>query len=228
MGAIPGARQELDRLGRLLREQMTELIDDLTPGGDLRLLFLDEPRVVDWHEPLRHQYASGFDGRRPAGVGAADIAARAAALLGAAGWDVTASREEAGGRARLVVTGRRDGCRIDVRVGDHWPIVWFEGRTPALALYEPQEFEWPEPVCTPENLTPGHVLCYECDGLGWCPACGGRSWVPSKSRGRTRCPECSTYRVCPICRGAGQLAISGLSPYQRGYYREELGERRDG
>ncbi|MFF3782068.1 hypothetical protein [Streptomyces sp. NPDC001933] len=50
MGPIPGAREELDRLGRALWAQLVELIDDLTPGSDLRLLFLDEPRIVDWQQ----------------------------------------------------------------------------------------------------------------------------------------------------------------------------------
>ncbi|QLE70312.1 hypothetical protein FGW37_00640 [Streptomyces rectiverticillatus] len=221
MGGIPGAREELDRLGRALRTQLVELINDLTPGSDLRLLFLDEPTIVDWHEPLRYQYGtSSFSGERPAHASAADIASRAATLLGSAGWEVATSQEDAGGRPRSVVTGRRDGCSIEIRVGHHRPVVYFDGRTPAMALYEPEEFQWPEPVCTAETVTPGYVLCYECDGLGWCPGCGGRGWVHDEVRGRKNCSACHRDRVCLICRGAAQLAISQLSPYQRGYYPE--------
>ncbi|MER5302528.1 hypothetical protein ABT039_24105 [Streptomyces lasiicapitis] len=227
MGAIPGAHDELKRLARALREQMVELITDLTPGSDLRLLFLDEPSIVDWHEPLWYQYSSGFDGKRPAGVGAADVASRAAALLRSAGWEVATSQETAGGNPRLVVSGRREGNEIDVRAGDHLAIVWFSARTPKMALYEPQEFEWPQPVCTPETVAAGSVLCYECDGLGWCPCCGGRSWVSSEAHGRKNCPLCYRERVCPICRGRGGLYISELSPYQRGFYAEQLSEDRD-
>lgn len=88
------------------------------------------------------------------------------------------------------------------------------------------EFEWPDPVRTPETVTPGYVLCYECEGLGWCPSCGGRGWLDDGAGGRKRCPECHTTGSCPICQRAGQLAISQLSPYQRGYYPElpEAGE----
>ncbi|WP_144440844.1 hypothetical protein [Streptomyces roseifaciens] len=227
MGDMPGAREELDRLGRALRAQLVELINDLTPGSDLRLLFLDAPRIVDWHEPLRYQYStSSFNGERPAHVSAAESVSRAAALLGSAGWEVAISQEGVGGGARpgprpgSVVIGRRDGCRIEIRVSDHRSIVYFDGRTPAMALYEPEEFQWPEPARTAETVTPGYVLCYECDGLGWCPGCGGRGWVYDKVRGRKNCSVCHRDRVCLICRGAAQLAISLLSPYQRGYYPE--------
>ncbi|MFD7321560.1 hypothetical protein ACFV9D_10835 [Streptomyces sp. NPDC059875] len=221
MGAIPGAREKLDRLGRALHAQLVELINDLTPGSDLRLLFLDEPSIVDWHEPLRYRYStSSFNGELPANVGATDIVSRAAALLGSAGWEVATSQENVGGRSWMVVTARRDGNSIEIRVGDHVPVVWFSGLTPAIALNEPEEFQWPEPVRTAETVTPGYVLCYECDGLGWCPGCGGRRWVRDEARGRKNCGECHRDGVCPICRGAGELAISALSPYQEGYYPE--------
>lgn len=73
---------------------------------------------------------------------------------------------------------------------------------------------------TPETLTPGYVLCYECDGLGRCPGCGGRGWVLREPHRRKRCAECGTRQVCPICQGHGELSASSLSPYQRGYYPE--------
>lgn len=230
MGPIPGAREELDRLGRALRSQLTTMIDDLTPGSDLSLLFLDEPRIVDWHEPLRYQYAAeSFTGRRPVHVGAADIASRAAAMLTASGWrqSTTNSREDPGRTPRIVVTGRHDnGCSIEIHVtaeDDHSVspyTVWFSGRTPAMALREPEDFRWPEPIRTAETVTSGYVLCYECDGLGWCSHCGGRGWVPDEQRGRRKCPACHRRRVCLICCGAAELATSELSSYQRGYYPE--------
>ncbi|MFI1100734.1 hypothetical protein [Streptomyces melanogenes] len=219
MGDIPGAREELDRLGRALRARMVELITDLTPGADLGLLFLDEPTVADWHEPLRHHYSALLRGERPASVGAADITSRAAALLDSAGWQVTTSQDGDGPRRWSVLTGRRGDSSIEIRVGHHMSAVMFSGQTPALALRAPEEFTWPEPRCTPETLTPGYLLCYECDGLGACPECGGRGWVPDQVHGRADCRACRRQRVCVICRGAGQLAASLLSPYQRGYYR---------
>ncbi|MEV7188751.1 hypothetical protein [Kitasatospora sp. NPDC093102] len=79
-----------------------------------------------------------------------------------------------------MVTGRHDnGCTIEIHVAnDEDPVpppeAWFSGRTPAMALREPEEFRWPEQIRTVETVTSGHVLCYECDGLGRCPECGGR------------------------------------------------------
>ncbi|PKV83293.1 hypothetical protein [Streptomyces sp. TLI_146] len=218
MGDVPDAREELDRLGRALRAQLVELITDLTPGSDLGLLFLDEPTVADWHDPLRHHYAALFRGERPASVGAADLTSRAAALLDSAGWQVTASQDGDGPRRWSVLTGRHDFGSIEIRVAHHISAVMFSGQTPALALRTPEEFTWPEPLRTPETLTPGYLLCYECDGLGACPGCGGRGWWPDEVHGRTNCRECRRQRVCAICRGAGQLAASLLSPYQRRYY----------
>ncbi|APB01556.1 hypothetical protein [Nocardia seriolae] len=215
MGEISGARAELDRLGAVLRAQLVELIADLTPDADLGLLFLDEPTVADWSEPPRYHYSGLIRGERPATVAAADIARRATALLAGAGWEVGEVADTSGPKPAVVVTGRRDGLGIEVRVGDHTSAVMFSGRTPALALREPEEFRLPDPVRTPETLTSGHVLCYECRGLGACPECGGRGWL-----GEERCPECHGSRVCPICGGDGELAISELSPYQRTHYPE--------
>ncbi|MGV9663629.1 hypothetical protein [Nocardia niigatensis] len=216
MGDISGARDELDRLGAALRAQLTELVTDLTPGADLGLLFLDEPTIAEWTEPPRYHYSGLIRGERPATVPAADLARRAAALLAAAGWQVGESSDSTGAYPAVVITGHRDGSSIEVRVGDHTSAVMFSGRTSALALRDPEEFRWPDPVRITETLTPGHVLCYECDGLGACPECGGRG----RLAGGETCPECRGARVCPICRGAGQLAVSQLSPFQRTHYPE--------
>ncbi|WAL68797.1 hypothetical protein ORV05_13830 [Amycolatopsis cynarae] len=226
MGEIPGAREELDRLGRSLRAQLVELINDLTPGADLGLLFLDWPGVADWHEPLRYSYSAVFRGDRPEGVGAAHVASRAASLFDPAGWNIAGPEEEIDGTKRTyVLTARHSsGTRIEIRTSDRSSSVLYTGSTPALALRELEEFQWPEPVRTPETLTSGFVLCYECDGLGACHECGGRGWVPSEPHGRGNCLQCGGKHVCPICRGAGQLAVSELSPYQLTYY-PKLGQR---
>ncbi|MEU6580749.1 hypothetical protein [Nocardia sp. NPDC046763] len=216
MGDISGAREELDRLGAALRAQLVELITDLTPGTGLSLLFLDAPTVVDWADPPRYHYSGLIRGQRPATVPAADLVERAAALLAAAGWEVGTEEVEAGA---VVVTGHRQGNSIEVRVSGRSSSVMFSGQTPALALSGPGEFRRPDPVRTPETLTPGYVLCYECDGLGACPECNGRGRL---SNGHI-CPECNGGRFCPICRGAGQLAVSELSPFQRTYYPELRG-----
>ncbi|MFE4800007.1 hypothetical protein ACFRFL_34530 [Streptomyces sp. NPDC056708] len=211
------ARDELDRLGRSLRGQLVALITDLTIRVHLRRLSLDEPKVADRREPLRYHYSTVYQGNRPATATAAETASRAAFLLRAAGWDVTASQEDDDGMLWIVVVAHRVGNGIRILTSDDTPAVVFRGQTPALALCPPQPVQQPEPVRTPETITPGYVLCYECDGLGWCPGCGGRGWVLGQPHRRSRCKECGTTKVCPICRGEGQLNASSLSPYQRGY-----------
>lgn len=237
MGEIPGAREELDRLGRDLRVRLVELAEDLTPGAGLGLLLPREPSVVDRHEPLRYRYSLTLRGHRPAGVAAAGIVPRAARLLGLAGWEVPdpAGREEHEERQepeehewatddpgdRYVLTARHpEGNLIEVRVDAYGTAVVYLGQTPVTALYEPRAFRWPDPVRSSATLTPGHLLCYECEGLGACDCCGGRGWLPGEPHGRTRCPQCAARRVCPVCRGAGELALSQLSSYQRAQYPE--------
>ncbi|WP_067695702.1 hypothetical protein [Nocardia jejuensis] len=214
MGEIAGARAELDRLGRSLRAQTVELVTELTPGADLDLLFLDEPTVSDRHEPVKYRYSTDFRGERPPGVEAADLVLRGAEMLSAAGWTVTASPAD-------VVPGSigtKDGSTIEIRATTAHPSVLFSVRTREMSLTEPRVFEWPTPVRTAETVDPGYVLCYECDGLGRCPECGGRGWLPDEEQGRITCPECLGEKVCPICRDAGQLLISRLQTFQRGYY----------
>ncbi|MEV4558407.1 hypothetical protein AB0K51_15655 [Kitasatospora sp. NPDC049285] len=221
MGEVPGARAELERFGQVLRAQLVALMEELTPGAtDSGRLPLGAPEAVEGHEPSAHAYSVVFHGERPDGVRAADAVSRAAQLLGAAGWEATGPQEEGNGPSRrYVLTALHpDGIRIEIRSGDGGPGVLHSGRTPAVALREPEQARRPEPVRTPETVTPGFVLRYECDGLGACDHCGGRGWVPGEPRRRERCRVCFARRVCPICQGAGELAISDLSTYQLGYY----------
>jgi hypothetical protein len=230
MGEIPGDRAELGRLGRELRAQLVELAEELPPGGDLDLLRSGEPELVDRHEPPLHGCSTVVRGTRPEEVPAAHLILRAAGLLRAAGWDVAVpearregTEDEETEREYVLIARRPDGSRVEVRTNDRTSAVLYSGWAPAQDLREPEEFRWPEPVRTPRTLTSGHLLCYECDGLGACDCCGGRGWLPAEPHGRERCPQCFTRRVCPICRGAGELAVSRLSPYERGHY-PELGE----
>ncbi|MFJ9683364.1 hypothetical protein ACIRP2_35760 [Streptomyces sp. NPDC101194] len=202
------AHDELDRLGRSLRGQLVELIADLTIRAHLRRLSLDEPKAAD-REPLRYHYSTVHQGDRPTTATAAETASRAAFLLRAAGWDVTASQEDDDGILWTVVVARRDGNGIRILTSDNTPAVVFRGQTPALALCPPQPVQQPELEAerTPD-ITPGYVLCYECDGLGRCPGCGGRGWALGRPHRKSRCRECGTTKVCPICRGEGQLNAS--------------------
>ncbi|MEU4119909.1 hypothetical protein AB0F71_36105 [Kitasatospora sp. NPDC028055] len=234
------ARAELDRLGRSLRVQLVTLVKDLTVRVHLRRLTLGEPQpeITDRPDPLRYHHSMAYQGNRPATVTATETSDRAVSLLHAAGWDVTTSQLDDDGRLWTVILARRDGSTIRVLTSDDTPAVVFRGQTADLALTapqpepvsepepepvperpsEPQPEPEPEPVRTPETLTPGYVLCYECDGLGRCPTCHGRGWLPRRPDGKRRCGECRTTRLCVICRGAGELSVYGLSSYQRGYY----------
>ncbi|MEU5382321.1 hypothetical protein [Kitasatospora cineracea] len=120
-------------------------------------------------------------------------------------------------RARLVGSAEQSAPAPAPGAGPGLPP---PGGSEAVDRREPVEFRPPEPVRTPGTVTPGFVLCYECDGLGACDRCGGRGWFPDAPPGRRRCPACFGRRVCPICRGGGELAVSDLSAYQRGYYPE--------
>ncbi|MET9348367.1 hypothetical protein [Streptomyces termitum] len=138
MDETSGAREELDRLGRSLRKQLVLLITDLTVRVHLRRLSLDEPKVADRREPLRHHYATVYQGDRPKTATAAETAARAAFLLRTAGWDVTTSQENDDGILWTVVDAHRDGSRIRVLTSDDTPAVAFRGQTPALVLRPPR------------------------------------------------------------------------------------------
>ncbi|MFJ8434035.1 hypothetical protein ACIQ9P_22305 [Kitasatospora sp. NPDC094019] len=230
-GTSRAAREELDRLARSLRGQMVVLITDLTVRVHLRRLAFGEPKVAEGGDPSRYHRSATYQGNRPARATAAGTASRAVSLLSAAGWEVTVSQEDDDGRLWTVVLAQRDGSTVRILTSDDTPAVAFRGRTPAILLRAPQPAgrpvtgpepaTAPEPERAPETPTPGYVLCYECDGAGRCPGCGGRGWVlrtPGGSDRRSRCGECATRKVCPVCRGAGQLAIFDLSTYQRGYY----------
>ncbi|MFI6870193.1 hypothetical protein [Nocardia sp. NPDC050406] len=217
MGEIPGARQRLDRLSQSLRVRLTELVAQLTPQAGNALFMPAEPKVVDWHEPLRYQYSATARGERPVSEDLAAFAGRAGQLLLAAGWEAVEERSADGG---VVVTGRHEGNVIEILLSDDEPGVLYKGRTPALPLSTATAPQRPEPVRTSGTVSEGHVLCYECDGLGWCPTCAGRGWVPDAERGQRPCPECLRERVCPVCRGAGQLYIADLRPSERAMYPE--------
>ncbi|MFC9294064.1 hypothetical protein ACFTWH_03940 [Streptomyces sp. NPDC057011] len=217
---IPGARERLTRAAEELRACLRSLAGQLTPGQVPEFPLPDEPFGDHGRVPALWHYSftarvRARDVRPPREAYPTDLAARAAALLTAGGWGTPAPR--AGAHGGAIVTGARDGTEITVSVVHGNGEVLYAGRTAEFALYEPVPHVRPEPVVTEETLTPGQELCYECDGLGWCPACGGRGWVmgghggwgagtlPRDPDRLGRCPLCFTRRFCPICRGAGQL-----------------------
>ncbi|MFD3870332.1 hypothetical protein [Streptomyces sp. NPDC058623] len=206
---------ELERLGLLMHEWVRELVVRLTPEAMVWPEGLGEPAVSDWHEPLQFHHTMTFRGARPETVTPAEMGQRAGEALAAAGWAVEEEVTEA-----HLVTGRRDGVVIRIRISVISDVVLYQARTPSIAFYTPEVFVKPEPVRTLDTLSRGYVLCYECDGLGWCSSCWGRGWVPDVERGRRRCRECHQDRVCPICRGAGEKHAATLQYYERGHYPE--------
>lgn len=215
MAEIPGARAELDRLGRFMHAQVRELVSRLTPEAEVFPEELGVPAVSDWHEPLQFRHSMTFRGARPDTVPPAEMGRRAAEVLAAADWAVDEVLADA-----YFATGRRDGVVIRVRVSVISDVVLYQAETPSMAFDTPEPLVRPEPVRTTDTLHPGYVLCYECDGLGWCPSCYGRSWVPDAERGLRRRPECHEERVCPICCGRGEKHAATLQYFERGYYPE--------
>ncbi|MQY05782.1 DnaJ-like cysteine-rich domain-containing protein [Actinomadura macrotermitis] len=215
MGKIPGARAELDRLGGVMRSELFDLVGRLTPEAApaVEAVRLEYPGVADWHEPLRFDHRATIRGARPQDVSPEEMARRAVEAFAAAGWTVEEEVADA-----ILVTGRSEDITIKVRVSVVSPVVLYMAGTPAMALDTPQPRVRPEPLKSAGNLSPGYALCYECDGLGLCPACYGRGWVPDEERGRRHCPECQIVPVCPICRGAGELYVATLQYFEKGYY----------
>jgi hypothetical protein len=222
MPEIEGAREELDRAAEALCGQLRQLAARLTPDQVVDLYMPSDPLIVDWHEPLLYQYRAIASVERPAEQYDAIVVTRAASLLTSAGWQVTDEVTDAGSGTELTtVTADRDGFQVQVRIQRGYGTVIYSGQTPAMALFTPAPpFVRPDPVVTPETVRRGYVLCYECDGLGWCPCCEGRGWCPSEEHGRERCPECFKARFCPVCRGAGELEIARLQDWQRDQYPE--------
>ncbi|MFE5797850.1 hypothetical protein ACFQ8C_35445 [Streptomyces sp. NPDC056503] len=221
MPEVPATDIEVRRLGRTLLAQVRTIAAHVTPAAVIPESALPEaPEVAEWTDPLRYRFALRVRIGLDADLSAGETVHRAVEAFTTGGFDIVEERRAGTVAARVVVTGSRAGFRIDVRV---WPAtgdVVYAGVTPTVALRAPRAPERPDPVRTAETVESGHVLCYECDGLGWCPACGGLSWVLDDAGLRRRCPECWERRVCPICRGAGQLQIARLRRAERAFYPE--------
>ncbi|MEV0356840.1 hypothetical protein AB0H71_12330 [Nocardia sp. NPDC050697] len=201
--ANAAARWELERAAELLRAELLALAAALAPGQQPGLTMLSEPAVLEWREPLRHHYAATLHipGDLPG----------AAELLAAAGWRLTGTDDG--------LVAERAGFRLRVRAHGAAGL-GISGTTPGYVLYERPAESRPEPVVTAETLRAGYLLCYECDGLGWCPECFGRGWILDAEQRRQRCVECRGARTCPICAGVGQLAIAGMNSVARAHYPE--------
>lgn len=207
-------RRQLDSAGERLRDELSWLAARAVPGTAAETVLLSGPAVVDWHRPVSYRYeastrvlGSGYD---------AAVIDRASAALDGAGWTVTVTRSD-DGTGQTTVTGEKDGFQLRVDAQEGYAGTVFTGTTPASALETAAESA-PEPVATPDTLGPDEVLCYECDGLGWCPACYGRGWMPDGLTGRHRCRECLGTKVCPVCRGDGKLAMELLTAADLAHY----------
>lgn len=219
MAELPGARAQLDRDGAWLRAQIRDLAAQLTPEQEPELPARD-PVVTDWQEQLRYRHQVTARIERPAELNTPAVIDRAAALLQAAGWQVDKGVTPQEGYTPLVhVTGTREGFRIEVRIQEGYRGVLYTGETAERPLYTVEEFVPPEPLKTSETVSLGHVLCYECNGLGACPLCLGRGWILG-DEGRERCRECHGDRVCPVCAGVGELPIASLAKWERDQYPE--------
>ncbi|MEU2392679.1 hypothetical protein [Streptomyces sp. NPDC007369] len=229
MGEIAGAREELEREAEAVRGCLRALAEQLTPGQVPGFAVAPDPFRDSGTVPAtyRHGFSARVEARAarpPRSAYEPGLAARGAALLAAEGWDT--GGQQPGAEGREVKGVLRGGAWVRVSVSALRSSVLYEGRTSDIALYEPEPQARPEPSATPETLWTGHELCYECDGLGWCPACEGEGrvlggdpgWgagsIPRDPDRLGRCPLCSTRRICPVCSGAGQVP-AGSDPYGR-------------
>jgi hypothetical protein len=220
MAEIAGAREQLDEAATWLGAQIRTLAGHLTPGHDPDVYMPSDPMIVDWHEPLKYQYRMSGRVDRPAEQYDPTVVTRAVELLGGAGWDVGVEvAESATGGQLTTVVASRDGYRLTVRIEEGYGTVVYSGETPTMALFTSEPFVRPDPVLTPETVRRGYLLCYECDGFGWCPVCEGRGWTLDAD-GRERCVECLGSKYCPVCRGAGELEAARLQDWQRDQYPE--------
>jgi hypothetical protein len=133
---------------------------------------------------------------------------RARTVLAAAGWGADEPRSLG---SRLTFAARRNAGHTMECYAEPGGVELY-GSTPEFLIAQARHVR-PEPVRTAEAVHPGSVLCYECQGLGWCDVCEGDGWIDAR-----RCPLCMGEKLCPICRGAGELAVSSLSPFQRDHY----------
>ncbi|MFI9506338.1 hypothetical protein [Nocardia sp. NPDC052566] len=217
---IPGAREQLARDGAWLRAQIRELAAEITPEQVPDLPERD-PVVADWQEQLQYKDKVTVTVDRSAELNTPELIDRAAAWLTAAGWTVERGTIERKGRTPLLhATGIRDGFEISVRIQQGFGGVLYTGDTATRPLYELEEFVPPVPVKIAETVSDGHLLCYECVGLGWCPLCRSRGWILGASGSREQCRECHGARVCPVCDGRGELAVSALAGWERDQYPE--------
>lgn len=226
MAEIAGARERLDGAAAWLRDQIRSLAGHITPEQIPEVFVPSDPMIVDWREPLKYQYLMSARVDRPVEQYDPSVIARAAALLGAAGWEVS-EEVSAPSKDQPVTTliATWDDHRLRVRVQEGYGGVVYSGDTPAVSLYTPEPFTRPDPVRTPETVPRGYLLCYECDGLGWCPVCAGRGWTEDAD-GRERCVECFGSRFCPICEGEGELEQDRLQDWQLNQYPELRDQQR--
>ncbi|MEV0762960.1 hypothetical protein [Nocardia sp. NPDC050435] len=215
MAEIEGVRPWLDRAAEFLRGQMQWFGAQLVPGATPHVVIPKHPGAVERTSPPRHRFEALADLSGPLDPTRID---RAANILHAAGWVVQVLRDP---HAPTVVTvrGEREGYRLQARFEDGFGGIVLLGETPNIQLYQSDPPEpRPAPAVTPETVSRGAVLCYECDGLALCPTCHGQGSVDGGPGGRHRCRTCLGSRVCPVCGGAGELRVADLSDADRIHY----------
>lgn len=216
----PAPDAELRRLGRTLLAQVRSIAAHVTETVIPESALPDAPEVAEWTDPPGYRLALRAQTGLGTGISADEAVRRAVEAFTTGGFDIVEERRAGRVAARVVVSGSRAGFRIDVRVWPSTGDVVYAGVTPTVALSAPRAPERPDAVHTAETVEPDHALCYECDGLGWCPACGGLTWVLDGAGLRNVCTACRKQRVCPVCRGAGQLQIARLRRAEQAFYAE--------
>ncbi|MFY1596249.1 hypothetical protein [Micromonospora sp. WMMD737] len=234
---VPGARETLERHGRVLREELLGVAAHLAPGRRLPVPMSREPKDHLRHEPL--WYARRATLRLTADFGSVEVVRHIAHRLAAQGWHTTL---DASSTAVATASATRDGFLLWVMAYPGLSRADLGGSTPPVLLYAdpagaavrpppppapPERFVPPEPVVTEATREPGQVLCPDCDGIGWCPECLTRGYLLDDDSGaRRRCVVCLGSRVCPGCGGFGQKALADMPLWERRQYPDAPGAPR--
>ncbi|MEW2375359.1 hypothetical protein AB0883_04525 [Micromonospora sp. NPDC047812] len=229
---VPGARETLERHGRVLREELLGVAAHFAPRQGLPVVMSREPDDHFRYEPL--WYARRATLRLTADFDPAVVVQRIAHRLAEQGWHTTCN---ASSTAVATAAATRDGFFLWVEAYPGLSRVDLGGSTPPVLLYgdppgtgvvpppppppppsPPRPFVPPEPVVTEATRKPGHVLCFDCDGLGWCPECLTRGYLLDDLGERQRCVVCFGSRICQICGGFGQKSLAEMPSWERRRY----------
>ncbi|WP_280489468.1 hypothetical protein [Nocardia farcinica] len=201
MAEMADARAELDRWGGELHERVAELVAVCTPGAEVRPPA--EPRVADWHEPVRYRHTLTVRATRDPAVAPATLAERAAAALAAAGWTVHREAPD-GPDGPLIVSGTRPELALRVRFSTTSTVVLYTGETAAVPRGAPAGRGPPPPGPPPPPRPRRDIASQPKAGpRGGPPSATAAAGYPTNSGAGVAAPSASTAASARCARAPG-------------------------